>query len=71
MNFKLNNIVNICADTNSNINIHNISVGTNNDIINSLDSNEIDNFLKKMKAMKLVLVYMTHYQIICFKFFNY
>jgi len=64
----------IGVGTSSSTNVHNIGVGTSSDTNNPLDANDIDECLRnmgKMKAMKLVLVYMTHQQIVYFKFVNY
>ena len=72
--FELNNIDNISVGTSSSTNVHNIGVGTSSDTNNPLNNNDIDECLRimrKIKAMKLVLVYITHLQIICFKFVNF
>jgi hypothetical protein len=61
----------IGVGTSSSTNIHNIGVGTSSDTNNPFDTNDIDECLRKMKALKLVLVYMTHQQIVYFKFVNY
>ena len=64
----------IGVGTSSSTNVHNIGVGTSNDTNNPFDANDIDECLRNDKedeGNEAVLVYMTHQQIVCFKFVNY
>jgi len=71
---ELNIVDNIGVGTSSSTNVHNIDTSTSSSSDNPLDSNYFDEYLgitRKIKAMKLCLVYMTHQQIVCFRFVNF
>jgi len=77
ISFELNIVDNISVDvgTNSITNIYNIGVGIDSSSNNSLEGMILMNIFKKirkMKTMRLILIYMTHQQIIiCFRFINF
>ena len=63
----------IGVGTSNSTNAHNIGVGTSSEtiLLMLMITMNVRGIMRKMKVMKLILVYMTHQHIIYFKFVNY